>query len=140
VSGTGQALFQFVRHWSRRWNGPADPDRGRDVLVTEAVHALRERAEVTVNDVATELGVDQSGASRMVTRAVREGYLTVQSSTVDARRRSVAVTPRGRALLRAAHRWQESIFATLTDDWTDQERAEFHRAMRRLIARSRELA
>jgi DNA-binding MarR family transcriptional regulator len=136
--GPGQVLFEFVRHWSRRWNGPAAAERGRDVLVTEAVHALRDRAEVTVNDVAAELGLDQSGASRMIAHAVERGYLTAHPAA-DARRRTIGVTPDGAALLDAAHRWQEATFTALTDDWTAAERAGFRRAMLRMLARSRQL-
>ena len=129
----GRTLFEFVRFWSRR-GGSA---RGRDVLVTETVHALRGRPEVTVNDIAAELGLDQSGASRMVTHAVDEGCLLVRPSPLDARRRTITVTPRGARLLADAHRWQDEVFATLTADWTDDERTEFERALRRLLSRSR---
>ena len=136
-TGAGQTLFQFVRHWSRRWHDPVDLQRGRDVLVTEAVHALRGRPEVTVNDVAVELGLDQSGASRMVARGVEQGYLATQPSSADARRRTIEVTRHGMALLDAAHAWQDSVFAKLTEDWTEAERASFHQAMLRLMDRSR---
>ena len=129
----GQTLFEFVRHWAR-WGGS---ERGRDVLVTETVQALRSRAEVTVNDVAAELCLDQSGGSRMVSHAVDAGYLAVGPSPADARRRTITVTPAGAELLDDAHRWQEEVFAGLTADWTDRERAEFERAMRRVLARSR---
>jgi DNA-binding MarR family transcriptional regulator len=139
VTGAGQALFQFVRHWSRRCSDPAAAERGRDVLATEAVHALRDRPEVTVNDVAAELGVDQSGASRMVAHAVELGYLATRPSPADARRRLISLTASGAALLDAAHDWQESVFADLTDDWTPAERAGFHHAMIRLVDRSTRL-
>ncbi|GGT04805.1 hypothetical protein GCM10010156_73210 [Planobispora rosea] len=139
-AGAGQALFQFVRHWSRRWNTDgALAERGRDVQVTEAVHALRGRPQVTVNDVAAELAVDQSGASRMVAHAVERGYLATHPAPADARCRAVSLTDTGLALLEAAHSWQESVFASLTPDWTEAERAEFHRAMLRLLGRSAEL-
>ncbi|MEV4348800.1 MarR family winged helix-turn-helix transcriptional regulator [Actinoplanes sp. NPDC049596] len=127
----GQTLFEFIRHWSRR----GDSEHGRDVQVTEAVHSLRARPEITVNDVAAELGLDQSGASRMIAHA--EGYLVVRPSERDARRRTIAVTPAGAELLHQAHVWQEAVFAELTADWTDTERAEFQRAMRRLLDASR---
>jgi DNA-binding MarR family transcriptional regulator len=130
----GRTLFEFVRFWSRRGGS----SRGRDVLVTETVHALRSRAEVTVNDVAAELGLDQSGASRMVTHAVDEGYLAAHPSPLDARRRTITVTPAGAQLLADAHRWQDEVFASLTSDWTDSERAGFEQAMVRLLSRSRE--
>jgi MarR family transcriptional regulator, organic hydroperoxide resistance regulator len=131
----GQTLFEFVRHFSRR----GGTDRGRDVLAVETVHALGSGflAEVTVNDVAAELGLDQSGASRMVTHAVDEGYLAAHPSAADARRRAITVTPAGGQLLADAHRWQNEVFAGLTSDWTDGERAEFERAMARILARSR---
>ncbi|MEU6998743.1 MarR family winged helix-turn-helix transcriptional regulator [Nonomuraea sp. NPDC046570] len=141
--GAGQALFQFVRHWSRRWNGPEDrkeAERGRDVLVTEAVYALRDRAEVTVNDVAAELAIDQSGASRMLSHAIEQGLLTTSTSLRDARRRTVALTDVGRDFLAAAHQWQDSMFAVLTEDWTLEERNQFHRAMTRLLKRSADLS
>ena len=129
----GRTLFEFVRFWSRR-GGSA---RGRDVLVCETVHALRDRPEVTVNDVAAELGLDQSGASRMVTHAVDQGFLAAHPSGADARRRAVTVTAAGARLLADAHRWQDEVFASLTDDWTGDERAAFERAMLRLLDRSR---
>lgn len=110
------------------------------MLVTETVYARRHQSEVTVNDVADELAVDQSGASRMVSQAVAQGYLVMSASQSDARRRTVGLTDAGLALLDAAHTWQESTFAALTQDWTPGERAEFHRAMSRLISRSADLA
>ncbi len=138
--GPGRALFRFVRHWSRRATSgdTAAGEHGRDVWVAEAVHALAEdgRSEVTVNDVAAELGIDQSGASRMLTDAASRGYLDIAPSLVDGRRRATALTPVGRELLERAHAWQEQVFARLTQDWTERERAEFHRGMLRLIAAS----
>jgi MarR family transcriptional regulator, organic hydroperoxide resistance regulator len=130
----GRTLFEFVRFWSRRGTS----SRGRDVLVTETVHALRGSTEVSVNDVAAELGLDQSGASRMVTHAVDEGYLAAHPSASDARRRTLTVTPAGTRLLTEAHRWQDEVFASLTSDWTASERADFERAMLRLLSRSRQ--
>ncbi|RBQ16243.1 MarR family transcriptional regulator [Spongiactinospora rosea] len=136
AEGAGQALFRFVRHWSRRAHGPDDGERGREVLVTEAVCALQERGEVTVNDVAAELGIDQSGASRMLAHATGRGLLAMIPSETDARRRAVTLTDAGRDFLTAAHQWQDEIFAALTDGWTSAERTGFQHAMTRLIAAS----
>lgn len=136
-AGPGQTLFRFVRRWSRRTiGGGSGGERGRDVWVTEAVHALAGQGEVTVNGVAAELGIDQSGASRMITAAVGHGYLRLTPSRTDARRRSVTLTMSGQRLLEAAHAWQEQIFTELTADWTPDERAQFHRGMLRLIGRN----
>ncbi|MFI0422981.1 MarR family transcriptional regulator [Spongiactinospora sp. 9N601] len=136
AEGAGQALFRFVRHWSRRRHGPDDGERGREVLVTEAVCALQERGEVTVNDVAAELGIDQSGASRMLAHAAGRGLLAMTPSETDARRRTVTLTDAGHDFLAAAHRWQDETFATLTAGWTPAERTGFQQAMTRLITAS----
>lgn len=140
--GAGQALFSFVRHWSRRWNGTADGERaarGRDVLAVEAVNALSHRGDPTVNDVAAELGLDQSNASRLLTHAAEAGYLALSRSAVDRRQRTVALTASGHQLLTAAHVWQDTVFEALTAEWTDDERAAFERAMRRLVDKSPDL-
>jgi len=47
------------------------------------------------------------------------------------------VTAAGARLLADAHRWQDEVFVSLTDDWTDDERAVFERALLRLLSRSR---
>lgn len=137
--GPGQVLFAFVRHWSRRSpaDDPATAGRGRLVLVTEAVGSLARRgAEATVNAVAHEIGIDQSGASRLVGAATAAGYLTTGGSGTDRRRRPVTVTPSGEALLEQAHAWQEQVFARLTEGWDEQRRRDFRSAMEDLVERS----
>lgn len=139
MDGGGQALFAFVRHWSRRWNTSAGDDhgqRGRDVLVVEAVHALQDRGGVTVNKVAAELNLDQSNASRMLAHAVTAGYLQAGPGRLDRRRRDVQLTDAGRQLLADAHAWQDQTFADLTTSWTVTERTTFVEAMHRLITAS----
>lgn len=136
--GPGQLLFSFVRHWSRRSNegNGSVAERGRLVLATEAVAALGGREEpATVNAVAEEIGIDQSGASRLIRSAVDAGYLTMRTPS-DGRRREVAVTPAGRAVLRHAHAWQEQMFDELTEGWSQRRRDDFQSAMADLIARS----
>ncbi len=141
-SGTGQLLFGFVRHWSRRAaEGDATAaEQGRLVQVIEAVHALTGRGEpVTVNAVAAEIGIDQSGASRLVRDAAQAGHLDITTSSIDGRRRQLTLTETGRTLLTHAHAWQEEVFGQLTQGWSQRRCDEFHRAMVDLIARSYEL-
>ena len=136
TGGPGQALFRFVRYWSRRWTGAdqaVDPERGRDVMVTEAVQALETRGGATVNDVADELGIDQSGASRFIAQAVDRGYLRKIASPRDARQRLLVITDEGATFLATAHRWQEHVFAELTAKWSPAEITQFHQLMKRLM-------
>lgn len=137
--GPGQLLFNFVRHWSRR-AGAEDAsiaEQGRLVLVTEAVNSLVTRDETaTVNAGGQELGIDQSGASRLIGSAAGAGYLTMTKGSADGGRRVVSVTAVGRRALQQAHAWQEEIFAELTVGWNQQRRDDFESAMADLIARS----
>jgi DNA-binding MarR family transcriptional regulator len=134
--GPGQVLFAFVRHWARR-SSDAVAEQGRLVLVTEAVHALASRGTAaTVTAVADEIGIDQSGASRLVKAAAEAGCLTLDAPDHDARRRHATVTPAGTALLEGAHAWQEQVFARLTEGWSPQRRRDFQRAVTDLLDRS----
>ncbi|UGT55726.1 MarR family winged helix-turn-helix transcriptional regulator [Nocardia asteroides] len=140
--GPGQSLFAFVRHWSRR--SPAGDDelaeRGRSVLVTEAVHALTHRGDqATVNAITREIGIDQSGASRLIKSATQAGYLAMRPGATDGRVRHATLTSAGHTLLDQAHAWQEEAFDQLTAGWTERRRSEFHRAMTDLMSRSHTL-
>lgn len=134
----GQMLFHFVRHWARRPIAvDAGGEQGRLVLVCEAVHSLGQRGvPATVNAIAHEIGIDQSGASRLIKNATAAGYLTMAASAADGRRREASLTPAGRSMLDQAHRWQEDIFAQLTTGWSDKKRHDFQHAMTDLMDRS----
>lgn len=136
--GPGQVLFHFVRHWSRRpVAGDAVAEQGRLVLACEAVHTLGQRGTpATVNAIAHEIGIDQSGASRLIKSAASAGYLTMAGSPADGRRREAALTPAGWSMLGQAHRWQEQIFTELTTGWSDKKRHDFQKAMTALMDRS----
>ncbi len=142
MSGPGQTLFGFVRHWSRRTalGDPSLADHGRLVLVTEAVHALAGRGTTaTVNAIAHEIGIDQSGASRLVSSATAAGHLSMRASETDARRREATLTDSGRELLAQAHAWQERVFLELTAGWSEERRRELERCMTELVERSHHL-
>jgi DNA-binding MarR family transcriptional regulator len=95
-------------------------------MVTEAVAALQDDGGATVNKVAHELGIDQSGASRFIGQAVAGGYLRKVASPSDARERLLLVTAKGAKMLGSAHQWQESVFAGLTAGWPADDVRRFH--------------
>ncbi len=137
--GPGQTLFEFVRHWSRRTT-ESGTTQGRLVVVVEAVHTLtRLRTPATINAVARELGIDQSGASRWITDAVERGYVTLHISENDGRSRHATLTPVGHEILVHAHAWQEHMFVELTEGWNTKRRREFQQAMSDILDRSHQL-
>mgnify|MGYP003777026827 CR=1 FL=1 len=138
-TGGGPALFRLVRFWSRRWparvaeNLTGEQRRVQDIQVLEAVHAAMDReAGVSVADVAHQLGIDRSGASRFVADAVEHGFLARDAALTDARRAALSITPAGRELLAQAHAWQERMFAELTAGWPERDAAAFAAYLRRL--------
>ncbi|WP_245558266.1 MarR family winged helix-turn-helix transcriptional regulator [Nocardia thailandica] len=138
----GTALFRLVRFWSRRWSNQAftratrEPDaerrRVQHIQVVEAVAALRANEEAAVTDVAEQLGLDHSGASRMVRDAVAAGYLARSDSTRDRRRAVVRLTDSGHELLAASHDWQRRCFEQLTAEWNEHDRHRFACYLQRL--------
>ena len=72
-------------------------------MVIEAVAALQGNTGATVNQVAAELGLDQSGASPMLGQAAERGYLRKIALGSDARQRRHLVTEEGGGMLDSAH-------------------------------------
>ena len=136
--GPGQVLFDFVRHWCRRAQdgGSRTAEQGRLVLATQAVHCVSQREPATINAIADELGIDQSGASRLISAAAAAGYLQMVASSEDGRRRQVTVNPKGMEMLRQAYEWQDAVFERLTETWSHQERTDFATAMRSMLESS----
>lgn len=137
----GPALFRLIRFWSRRWINRTSaqlPDELRHtqhIQVVEAVAAATENgAEATISTVAHLLGLDHSGASRMVRDAGAAGYVSRTESTLDRRRTALRLTPRGTRLLTGARQWQRRIFAELTAAWSDEDRDRFAGYLHRLSA------
>lgn len=138
----GPALFTLVRFWSRRWvnrallgvaaGSDAETRNIAHIQVIEAVAAVTDDDEVTVNGVAAQLAMDQSGASRMIRDAVAAGYLVRKGSGHDRRRAVVELTAEGRRLHGQALRWQQQCFDDLTAAWSDRDRRLFAGYLQRL--------
>jgi DNA-binding MarR family transcriptional regulator len=133
----GPALFRLVRYWSRRWTMRTSEEltgemrHVQHILVVEAVDATGS-GEATVGTVAHQLGLDHSGASRMVRDAVAAGYLTRVASERDRRRARLRPTPSGRDLLGGSRRWQRQVFDELTATWDRRDRRRFAGYLERL--------
>lgn len=138
VTGAGPALFGLVRFWSRRWvtgaidNLPQERAGVQDVLVLESIDAVSSRGEVSVSDVAQELGIDQSGASRMITEATSHGFVARETSAGDARKATLSVTKTGADLLTEAHAWQQETFERLVSRWSVEDATKLATYLRRL--------
>ena len=103
-------------------------------MVVEAVHALTAQERPTsINDVARELGLDQSGASRMVAHAQRQGLVTRRAPGRIGASSAITTTAAGEELLRQAHAWQDEVLRTLTAGWPDEDVRTLTTLMDRLV-------
>jgi DNA-binding MarR family transcriptional regulator len=152
----GPALFQIIRFWSRRWaagaarDGAGDAQHVGHVLILEAIAAAVRSGPAgssdessaslsrpaAIGDVAAELGLDRSNASRMLAAAVEAGLVTKATSTADARRTELRMTKAGRSLLEAARSWQEDAFRQMTASWPAADARRFATYLHRLAAQS----
>ena len=121
---TNQAMIDELQH-------------GRLAMVVEAVHDAKARGDVTINDIANELGIDQSGASRLVSQAIAAGYIQRTRAERDGRARQCRLTPEGEELLAAAWKWQEDVFNRLTVGWSEEEKRTFVEMMGRITLAAR---
>ena len=138
IADGGPALFRLVRFWSRRWAADAARDTDDDavrvghVLVLEAIDASRTKGSAAIGDVAVELGLDRSNASRMLAAAVEAGLVTKAVSPTDGRRTELRATASGRELLTSARAWQRETFTRLVADWPAQDARRFAGYLQRL--------
>jgi DNA-binding MarR family transcriptional regulator len=136
----GPALFRLVRFWSRRWAAGAAKDGTGDVahvshvLVLEAIDSASTEGTVAIADVAVELGLDRSNASRMLADAVAAGLVKKTVSADDARRTELEMTAHGQSLLAAARAWQQETFASLVADWPREDACRFASYLVRLAS------
>ncbi|HJP77924.1 MAG TPA: MarR family winged helix-turn-helix transcriptional regulator [Pseudonocardiaceae bacterium] len=141
VDEAGPVLFRLVRYWSRRWITRTSTEltgelrHVQHILAVEAVDTGGAGGgEVTVATIAHQLGLDHSGASRMVRDATVAGYLAKGTSPEDRRRASLGLTEAGRELLDGSHQWQRRTFDELTASFSAADRQRFAGYLLRVAA------
>lgn len=122
---TMPTVMWFVRSHMRRDRGGLSMARFRAL-----VHIDREPS-AAVSNVAEHLAVTKATASRVVSGLVDDGYVRRSNATNGADRRviSLALTPRGKALLRSAQDRAHDLLARELDGMSDADRRTISRAM-----------
>lgn len=132
---TAQPLFHLVKQLSDPAiaYGSDDPTQSRMVEAVMAVQAVKERGTATINDIAQELRIDQSGASRWMSQAIAAGLVQRERAASDGRARECGLTRAGEELLEKARQWQEEMYLRLTADWSDEERTGFESGVQSIL-------
>jgi DNA-binding MarR family transcriptional regulator len=82
-------------------------------------------------DLAGLACADQSTVSRHVAALVKAGYVERKSDPADGRASLLVATEMGRQHLETQRRLRGETIAPLVDDWSDSDRTEFLRLLRR---------
>jgi DNA-binding MarR family transcriptional regulator len=85
-----------------------------------------------LSELAEELGVDVSTASRQVYRLIQDGLIRRRAHPLDRRSALLEITPRGRRSVARVHRARREIIAELFAEWPLEDRATLARLLERL--------
>jgi DNA-binding MarR family transcriptional regulator len=85
-----------------------------------------------VSEVADQLGVDLSVASRQVAALVDEGHVERLPDHRDRRAHLVAATPAGVRVLEVCHERMVAVFTCVLDGWSDDDVASLTGGLQRL--------
>jgi len=66
-------------------------------------------------------------ASRLVSQAIRAGYVRRGASQADGRRIRLELTEAGNEMAKAAHRFRQEFFDYVVRDWSVKDREDFAR-------------
>lgn len=102
------------------------------LLVLEA--AARCGSSASVREIADQLDVAHSTASRLVTRAESAGMVARAISTTDRRETVIETTAVGHDFRRRANAYRLDRLAAVTTGWSPEERTTFARLLDRFAA------
>jgi DNA-binding MarR family transcriptional regulator len=97
-----------------------------------ALAVIRVDGPLRVSDVADQLGVDLSVASRQVAALADEGHVERRPDDRDRRAQLVAVTPAGVRVLEDSHERMVAAFTRVLDGWSDEDVATLTGGLQRL--------
>jgi DNA-binding MarR family transcriptional regulator len=96
-----------------------------------ALRLIARSGPIAVTDVARNLGVDQSTASRQIRPLEDAGLLHRTADTSDRRVAWLEVTDRGQAVLDRVHGLRRDDLALVLSDWSNEDRAHLARLLER---------
>jgi DNA-binding MarR family transcriptional regulator len=97
-----------------------------------ALAAIHAAGSLRVSQVAAELQVDLSVASRQVAALTASGYVERRAEARDRRAQRLVLTEAGSTALREAHRRMVAAFATVLGDWAPEDLARLTADLERL--------
>jgi len=101
---------------------------------------VKERPGVGQVELADELGLDRSNVANVVDRLTRRGVVKQTVSKLDRRKRSIAITPKGVALMARFQPKAERAQRRLLEVLSKEERQQFMSLLSRLVDQNNEFS
>ncbi len=101
---------------------------------------VKSRPGVGQVELAEELGLDRSNVANVVDRLTRRGVLKQTVSKLDRRKRSIAITPKGVALMARFQPKAERAQRRLLEVLSKEERQQFMSLLSRLVDQNNEFS
>ncbi len=101
------------------------------ISACEAILDLSTKGDVTVSDIADELTLEHSSASRLASECERDGLVSRNRAPQDSRRVLLALTDEGLRVATTAKSMHSVVLDALLDGWTDQDIDDFARLLDR---------
>ena len=105
-----------------------------DLDVLEMVPGPGSEREVSVGDIARQMRIDPSRASRLVAGLVERGYLLRAVAQQDARRAVLLRSEQAERVLTEIHRVKRQLIADIVSDWPAEEIGQFADGFETFIA------
>ncbi|MDQ6936382.1 MAG: MarR family transcriptional regulator [Actinomycetota bacterium] len=112
---------------------PSSPQAEVFLVLDTAEQAAAAGTELSVSAVAAALSVDLPRASRLIARAVAEGYLQRHSDPTDGRRSLLRLTGHGAKALESMHDSRRQLMARAMAGWSAEEQRQFARLLTRFV-------
>jgi DNA-binding MarR family transcriptional regulator len=131
-------LFQrreLAQLWASAFGGRTALDYTM-LRLLDAARVSEERAPgagATVGEIGSLMGVDPSRASRLVARAVADGFLQRRASQGDGRKVVLEVTPRGAQLQARGSEVTRSRIALALQGWRTADRQRLAELLERFV-------
>jgi DNA-binding MarR family transcriptional regulator len=101
---------------------------------------VKSRPGVGQVELADELGLDRSNVANVVDRLTRRGVVKQTVSKLDRRKRSIAITPKGLALMTRFQPKAERAQRRLLEVLSKEERQQFMSLLSRLVDQNNEFS
>lgn len=117
IKVTIRRLLRIARMCARVEELPIGVDEGVEVTTAEAhtIQAIGEQERMRVVDVATYFGISKSGASQMVAKLIKKGFLDKKQSPHSNKELQLSLTPLGWRAFDAHERFHGKDMADLME-------------------------